>query len=273
MPTRYLRPGVCDSDAINKCSALAETLFYRLMVNVDDFGRLDARPAVVKAKCFPLKEDMKSADVEQLLAELSTNGVIVVYQVDDRPFLQIQKWDNQPRAKISKCPSPEDSCIQLYTDVGVLHTNLPVTGTGTETVTETGSAQLKPSKAKPLAVAKATSPLNTEIWDRYSTAYFDRYGTEPVRNAKVNGQIAQLGKRLGADAPFVAGWFLSHRNVWYVQKMHSVDCLLSDAEKLRTEWATNTQMTQTKARTVDKSDGSGNGFRVLLEEMRNGKVG
>ena len=33
MPTRYLKPGICDSDRLDKCSPLAETLFYRLLVN------------------------------------------------------------------------------------------------------------------------------------------------------------------------------------------------------------------------------------------------
>ena len=99
MPTRYLKPGICDSDAIDKCSPLAETLFYRLLVNVDDFGRLDCRPVLVKSKCFPLKEELTSKDIETLLAELVRNGLVIVYQQGERTFLQMQKWDNQPRSK------------------------------------------------------------------------------------------------------------------------------------------------------------------------------
>lgn len=269
MPTRYLKPGICDSDSIDKCSPLAETLFYRLLVNVDDFGRLDCRPVLVKSKCFPLKEELTSKDIETLLAELVRNGLVIVYQQGERTFLQMQKWDNQPRSKESKCPALTDTCIRLYTDAGIPRTNLPVTVTVTVTETETGSGESKPSAtAKPPAAAKAASPLNASIWSSYSTAYFDKYGTEPVRNAKVNGQVAQLGQRLGEDAPHVAGWFLTHKNGWYAQKMHSVDCLLSDAEKLRTEWATGTQMTQARARQVDKSTGSGNAFLKLAEGVK-----
>lgn len=121
-------------------------------------------------------------------------------------------------------------------------------------------------QVKPPAAAKAASPLNASIWLNYSTAYFNKYGTEPVRNAKVNSQVSQLGQRLGDDAAHVAGWFLTHKNGWYSQKMHSVDCLLSDAEKLRTEWATGTQMTQARARQVDKSTGGGNVFLKLMDE-------
>lgn len=267
MPTRYLKPGVCDSDSIDKCSPLAETLFYRLLVSVDDFGRLDARPILIKSKCFPLKESLSSKDIENLLTELVTFGLIVVYKQGERVYLQMQKWDNQPRAKESKCPALTDTCIRLYTSVCIPRTNLPGTVTGTETLTGTGYGEHNPSTtAKPHAPAKAVSPLNSKIWSSYSTAYFDKYGTEPVRNAKVNSQVSQLGQRLGEDAPHVAGWFLSHKNGWYAQKMHSVDCLLSDAEKLRTEWATGTQMTQAMARQVDKSSGSGNVFLKLIDE-------
>ncbi|VEB42956.1 Uncharacterised protein [Chromobacterium violaceum] len=51
------------------------------------------------------------------------------------------------------------------------------------------------SPAKP-----QTNPLNAATWDAYADAYFFRYEVEPVRNATVNGQIANFVKRLGANA-------------------------------------------------------------------------
>lgn len=93
-----------------------------------------------------------------------------------------------------------------------------------------------------------------ETWKQYSNAYFDRYGTEPVRNAKVNGQVKQFVQRLGyTESPLVAAFFLTHNNSYYAGRLHSVDCLLADAEKLRTEWATGYAMTQTKAMQIDKT--------------------
>ena len=59
MPTRYLKPGIRDSERIEAiASPDAEILFYRLLVSVDDFGRTDARPLMVKfssarAVCAP----------------------------------------------------------------------------------------------------------------------------------------------------------------------------------------------------------------------------
>ena len=50
--------------------------------------------------------------------------------------------------------------------------------------------------------------------------------------------------------------------------MHTVGLLLADAEKLRTEWATKTTVTQTQARQADKTQARGNVFNKLIEEAR-----
>ena len=90
-------------------------------------------------------------------------------------------------------------------------------------------------------------------WEAYSAAYFDRYGTQPVRNAKVNSMLCKLVDRLGDEAPDVAAFYLTHNTRWYVEKGHSVDCLLNDAEKIRTEWATGNKVTGAKARQTDET--------------------
>ena len=130
MPTRYLKPGVRDSEAIDNLSPQAENIFYRLLVTVDDFGRFDARPAMIKAQCFPIKESVSINKCKELLEELSRANLILLYEAEGKPYLQMCKWDNIPRAKESKYPAHEGTCIQMYTDV-------PLTETETETETET----------------------------------------------------------------------------------------------------------------------------------------
>lgn len=108
-------------------------------------------------------------------------------------------------------------------------------------------------------------------WAAYAIAYHERYGIEPVRNAKVNGQLAQLIKRIGGfDAPHVAAFYVKSNAAFYVKCGHSVDCLLRECEKLRTEWATNTRMTETKARQVDQTETQGQVWQKLLQEAENG---
>lgn len=140
MPTRYLKQGICDSDAINALSDAAECLFYRLLVTADDYGRADGRPLVIKSRCYPIKESVTSKLIEQRLSELESHGVIVRYTVDGKPYLQMQKWDSKPRAGQSKFPQPPCIYVQQNTDAKQLHTDakqcselLPVTVTETET--------------------------------------------------------------------------------------------------------------------------------------------
>ena len=104
MPTRYLKPGVRDSEAIDSLSSQAENLFYRLLVTVDDFGRFDARPAMIKASCFPIKDSMTINKCKDLIEELVNKNLISVYEVEGKNVLQMSKWDNVPRAKESKYP-------------------------------------------------------------------------------------------------------------------------------------------------------------------------
>jgi hypothetical protein len=101
-------------------------------------------------------------------------------------------------------------------------------------------------------------------WAAYRDAYARRYKTDPVRNAKINGQIKQLVKRLGKEAPDVAAFYLTHNARFYVEKCHAIGNLLADAEKLRTEWATGRKITNTSAQQADKSQSN----QDLIAEAR-----
>jgi hypothetical protein len=137
MPTRYLKPGVRDSEAIDNLSPQAEILFYRLLVTVDDFGRFDARPAMIKAQCFPIKDSISIGKCKDLLDELNNNGLIYIYEASGKLNLMMCKWDNVPRAKESKYPAPTDVCLHLHTSVNQVNTDVPLTETETETKTKT----------------------------------------------------------------------------------------------------------------------------------------
>lgn len=64
MPNRLLRESICRSESIDALSWFEEVLFYRLIVNCDDYGRFDGRPAIIKGSLFPLK-DVAIKDIEK----------------------------------------------------------------------------------------------------------------------------------------------------------------------------------------------------------------
>ena len=49
MPNRIIKESICTSDTIDQLSPEEEIFFYRLIVNCDDYGRMDARPQILRA--------------------------------------------------------------------------------------------------------------------------------------------------------------------------------------------------------------------------------
>ena len=96
---------------------MAEILFYRLIVTVDDFGRFYANPSIVKNRCFQLKaDDFTSEQMTEWLGELSKAGLIEIYQAEDgRKYLSFKNWakHQSTRAKTSKFPAPSSVCKQM----------------------------------------------------------------------------------------------------------------------------------------------------------------
>lgn len=120
MPDRIIKESSCTSDTLNALSDFEERFWWRLTVNCDDYGRFDARPAVLKSRLFPLADGKTHKDMSKALAALASVGLVEVYEVDGKPFLQVVKWDKHQRirAKRSKYPSPDEVCCQLTADVG-----------------------------------------------------------------------------------------------------------------------------------------------------------
>lgn len=109
MPNRIIKESICTSVTLQNLTSMAEILFYRLIVNCDDYGRLNALPPIIRAKCFPLKLDkISDADIVTWLAELAAERLIELYTVDGQEYLQMVTWarHQQRRAKHSKFPAP-----------------------------------------------------------------------------------------------------------------------------------------------------------------------
>lgn len=226
MPTRYLKPGVRDSESIESLSPNAEILYYRLIVTVDDFGRYDARPSMVKAACFPIRESMTASKVDSFLKELSEHGLIVVYQVEGKPYIQLCKWDNVPRAKESKYPALENECMQMYADVCSMNTDAPLTVTVTKTETVT----------KTLNAPEGVSP---EVWDSFVKQRKARKAqiTENVLNS-IGREARKAGWTLESalNEIVVRNW-QSFKAEWVADKQNQTETIYQRSMRLKMEEA------------------------------------
>ena len=117
MPNRIIKESICTSDTIEELDWYEEVFFYRLIVNCDDYGRMDGRAAILRARMFPLKA-IQEAEIERGLTALERAGLIQRYQSAGKPYLQVVSWDRhqQVRSKRSKFPAPEGRCNQMQAD-------------------------------------------------------------------------------------------------------------------------------------------------------------
>lgn len=211
MPTRYLKPGIRHSDRIEAVQddPNAEILFYRLLIIVDDFGRTDARPLMVKSECFPIRMRVTADNCMQWLKKLDSVGLIGLYEVDGKPYLQIAKWDNKPRAQASKFPEPS-------ADVYKRMQMLPVTETETETVTVTVNRKPK-TETKDLSAHTAQTKgtrlpedwLLPKPWGEWALKERPELTADEVRKMAETFKdhwIANANRAIGKKADWFATW-------------------------------------------------------------------
>jgi len=100
---------------------------------------------------------------------------------------------------------------------------------------------------------RLTRPLKTgsrgkALWPIYSDEYHNRYGTEPLRNAKVNTQLKRIATAIPqSDWRGVLSSFFN-REGWYAQKGHSLGVFESDLQKIYTEYKTGKVYTRQQGR-------------------------
>jgi len=129
VPNRIIKESICTSDTIDKLLPEEEIFFYRLIVNCDDYGRMDARPQILRAKCFPLRLDqVDDSKIINWLHRLVNVGLVQLYKIEEREYIQVVTWNNhqQIRAKKSKFPAPDDSMKSSEINRDQMQSNVPV---------------------------------------------------------------------------------------------------------------------------------------------------
>ena len=116
MPNRMIKESIKTSDSINSLSWFAEVMFYRLLLTVDDYGRMDGRPVVLRNTLFPTRDDVTTDAVKKALEELLKTEVIFEYKVDNKSYICFPNFSEYQRlrAKNPRYPAPSgdlsDTC-------------------------------------------------------------------------------------------------------------------------------------------------------------------
>ena len=109
MPSRMIKESIKTSDSVNSLSWFAEVMFYRLILTVDDYGRMDGRPVVLRNILFPTRDDVTTGAVKKAIEELKRVEIIFEYQVNGKSYICFPNFDKYQRlrAKSPKYPAPE----------------------------------------------------------------------------------------------------------------------------------------------------------------------
>ncbi|WP_454751674.1 hypothetical protein [Cupriavidus necator] len=288
---RNIKPATMENEDLAALPCETRLLFIYLWMLADREGRLEDRPKRIRAQAFPYDTDF---DVDRMLSDLEASDFIIRYAVGGQAFIQITNFTKHQRPHsnetcseippIEQADPPEEEVVSPEPEIASYHGEQSLRPIGealcpdlliedslipdslipdTLTVSAPASQGAAPKK-------RTIPPAPTaDTWNAYASAYRQQYSVEPVRNATVNGQLANFVKRLGADeAPAVAAFYVWHNNRYYAQQMHSVAAMVKDAEKLRTEWATGNRMTATIADQVDKTQTNGDVFGKLIREAQ-----
>lgn len=127
MPNRIIKDSISKSEKVSGLTDFQFRLWVHLITYVDDYGRGDARPAIIRGACFPLRDRMTNKDIEKGIADLAGAGCVGLYKVDGKPYLYFPNWDKHQRVrqKVSKFPSPDecDSVLKNAASCGELPQN------------------------------------------------------------------------------------------------------------------------------------------------------
>lgn len=266
---RTIKPEFPQSESMGRVSREARLLFVMIWTLCDDSGRTRGNSRMLASLLFPYDDDAPGL-IDGWLDELDLEECVVRYIAEGSTYIQVCNWLNH-----QKIDKPSQSKIPEFTESSRIFSN-PRDSSCVDQGSRIKEVDQGPKDQGPVSAppaSPASSPKKNssekkktdegetalqavcrETFKAYASAYWDRYQTEPVVNVKIRSQIKQFCQRIAFDeAPKVAAFYVTHQSAYYVRKLHDVGGMLADAEKLRTEWATNRQVTDTQSRQADRA--------------------
>lgn len=182
---RTIKPEFWTSEQVMECSTNARLLFIGMWNFADDCGRLRLSAKTLKAQIFPADE-FDAATVLRMIDELSSNGLLTVYEVNEIKYLQVNGWHHQriDRPQPARHPAPEQGVPAAVAEAVrrpfVERSTTDLKGRelkGREGSLREGS---NPSRIRARALAEPTADAFEEFWKIYPK----REGSNPKKPAQ-----------------------------------------------------------------------------------------
>lgn len=94
---RMLSKSIADNEELGGVSLEADYLFARCIPHLDREGRMTGNPALVKAKACPLRREIDSGSVPDLLRQLAGAGLVRWYEADGKQVLEFPGFKNHQK--------------------------------------------------------------------------------------------------------------------------------------------------------------------------------
>ncbi len=89
---RLIHPSGSTSVSLARVSALAELLWWKLVPQCDDQGRMFGDSQSIKSACCPLRNELNTDNIPLLLEELNRAELVILYSNSTTLLLQIKNW-------------------------------------------------------------------------------------------------------------------------------------------------------------------------------------
>ena len=97
MRIRQIKPSVCTNDDLAELGPYSYILFTGLWMIADRAGRFEYRPRRIKGLVMPLWEECPVSMIETLVEKLVEKGMLQVYTIGLKTFVQITEWAKHQR--------------------------------------------------------------------------------------------------------------------------------------------------------------------------------
>ena len=167
---KLIHKNICTSDKVNSISEGAETMYIRLLVNVDDYGHISANSYTLKDICYPKRKKITPKIIRSRLSELVKAKLVRFYTVHEVKYLEIIRHDDfqiyrNDRKKRENCPQPKGFDIPM---VNQMETNgIPLDIPEVEVEVEV-EAEVKHTQSEPgPVVCVLKTNAFSELWEAY----------------------------------------------------------------------------------------------------------
>lgn len=235
--SRNIKPGFFHNDLLASKPALTRLLLAALWGIADREGRLEDRPAKIKALCLPYDD----WDVDAALTDLAAgeDPFIIRYQCDGRRFLQVINWHKHQtphqREPESSIPAPSTSTNSASDKAGAEVTaegsaeEQPHSVRSTECgLRESGISKRESAEREKFSAWWKAAPRKVgrkEAAKAYAKAVLAIKGRSPVEGPGGDDPHAFLLERINAFAisPKARGDFCPHPSTWLNQGRYDDD--------------------------------------------------